>query len=47
MKEHAGMELVDEVLIEWERIVNKVAKVEVGEKMIFVVVELVDGGMKK
>ena len=36
-KEHAGiteMELVDEVLMEWERVVNRVAKVEVGEKMI-------------
>ena len=28
------MELVDEVLMEWERVVNRVAKVEVGEKMI-------------
>ena len=28
------MELVNEVLIEWERVVNRVAKVEVGEKMI-------------
>ena len=35
--EHAditGMELVDEVLMEWESIVNRVAKVKVGEKMI-------------
>ena len=30
----AGMELVDEVLMEWERIVYTVAKVKVGEKMI-------------
>ena len=36
-KEHSGitgMELVGEVLMEWERRVNRVAKVEVGEKMI-------------
>ena len=35
--EHAGStgtELVNDVLMEWERIVNRVAKVEVGEKMI-------------
>ena len=36
-KEYAGitgMELVDEVFMEWERVVNRVAKVEVGKKMI-------------
>ena len=36
-KERAGiteMELVDEVLMELERVVNRVAKIEVGEKMI-------------
>ena len=33
-KEITGSELVNEVLKEWERIVNRVAKTEVGEKMI-------------
>ena len=30
-----GYDLVNEVLMEWENIVNRVAKREVGEKMIF------------
>ena len=29
-----GYDLVNEVLMEWENIVNRVAKSEVGEKMI-------------
>ena len=33
-KEITGSEKVNEVLEEWERIVNRVAKTEVGEKMI-------------
>ena len=33
-KEITGSELMNEVLEEWERIVNRVAKTEVGEKMI-------------
>ena len=33
-KEITGGELVNEVLEEWERIVNRVAKTEVGGKMI-------------
>ena len=38
-KEHegiTGMELVDEVLMEWERVVNRVVTVEIGEKMMVV-----------
>ena len=33
-KEITGSWLVNEVLEDWERIVNRVAKTEVGEKMI-------------
>ena len=38
-----GHGLVSEVLHEWESIVNRVAKKEVGEKMI--VAEQLDGGI--
>ena len=38
-----GYDLVNEVLREWENIVNRVAKSEVGKKMI--VVERLDGGI--
>ena len=40
-----GYDLMNEVLMEWENIVSKVAKSEVGEKMI--VVEWLDGGIMK
>ena len=41
-----GFDLVNEVLMEWENIVNRVAKSEVGEKCLFVV-ERLDGGIMK
>ena len=41
-----GYDLVNEVLMEWENIVNRVAKSEVGEKLLFVV-ERLDGGIMK
>ena len=40
-----GHDLVNEVLREWENIVNRMAKSEVGDKMI--VVERLDGGVMK
>ena len=39
-----GHDLVNEVLMEWESIVNRVAKSEVGEKMI-ACGRAVDGGI--
>ena len=40
-------ELVNEVVMEWERAVNRVAKCELGEKMIVCVVEQLGGGMSR
>ena len=40
-----GHELVNEVLMEWENIVSRMAKSEVGDKMF--VVERLDGGIMK
>ena len=41
-KVEGGMKVYDEVLMEWENIVNRVAKSEVGEKYV---VEWLDGGI--
>ena len=41
-----GQELVNEVVMEWENVVNRVAKCELGEK-IKCVVEQLGGGMSR
>ena len=40
-------ELVNDVVMEWESVVNKVAKCELGEKIIVCVVEQLGGGMSR
>ena len=42
-----GQELVNEIVMEWESVVNRVAKCELGEKMIVCGRAAIDGGMSR